>query len=70
MPAGQPCRDDTSGMRSINLRDIFRPEAQSRPLNKVTARDFSQTTHRARRAQPRSFQDSSEDHGVTLEWRS
>lgn len=49
---------------------VFRPEARSQPLSEVTARDFSQTTHRARRAQPRSFQDSSEDHGVTLEWRS
>lgn len=29
---------------------IFRPEAQGRPLSEVTARDFSQSTHCARRA--------------------
>lgn len=49
---------------------VFRPEMRSQPLSEVTACDFPQTTHHARQAQPRSFQGSSEDHGVTLEWRS
>ncbi|MGC0334477.1 hypothetical protein RKD23_007467 [Streptomyces sp. SAI-170] len=49
---------------------IFRPEAQGRPLSEVTASNFSQTTHRARPAQPRGFQGSSEGYGVTLEWQS
>lgn len=49
---------------------VFLSEARSQLLSEVTARGLSQTTHRARRAQPSSFQGSSEDHGGTLKWRS
>lgn len=49
---------------------VFRSEAQGRPLSEVPALDFSQTSHHARRAPPKSFQDSNEGHGVTLGWRS